>query len=36
MMERPFYAQLHLHTSESSRCGRSTAAEMMRACKDNV
>lgn len=34
MMERPFYAQLHLHTSESSRCGRSTAAEMMRACKD--
>lgn len=33
MMEHPFYAQLHLHTSESSRCGKSTAAEMMRACK---
>ena len=33
MRKQGFYVQLHLHTSETSRCGRSPAAEMMRACK---
>ena len=30
---KPFYAQLHLHTSETSKCGRSTGREMALACK---
>ncbi len=29
----PFYVQLHMHTSESSRCGVSDGREMARACK---
>lgn len=29
-----FYAQLHLHTAESSRCGEGGGAEMIRACAD--
>lgn len=33
MSKQGFYVQLHLHTSQSSRCGRSTGAEMARACK---
>lgn len=34
-MKRPgFYAQLHLHTAETSRCGRAGGAEMARACKE--
>lgn len=33
MSKQGFYVQLHLHTSETSRCGRSPAAEMARACK---
>ena len=28
-----FYVQMHLHTSESSRCGVDSARDMMRACK---
>ena len=34
MSKKGFYVQLHLHTSETSRCGRATGAEMARACKD--
>lgn len=33
MRKRDFLVQLHLHTSESSRCGASGGAEMARACK---
>ena len=33
MSKKGFYAQLHLHTSETSACGRSSGAEMARACK---
>lgn len=33
MNKKGFYVQLHLHTAETSRCGRSTGAEMARACK---
>ena len=33
MRKDGFYVQLHLHTSETSRCGVSPAAEMARACK---
>ena len=33
MDKRGFYVQLHLHTSETSRCGRSSGAEMARACR---
>lgn len=34
-MKKPgFYAQLHLHTAETSRCGRAGGAEMARACKE--
>ena len=28
-----FYVQMHLHTSETSRCGEDSAKDMMRACK---
>ena len=28
-----FYVQMHLHTSEGSRCGEGSAKDMMRACK---
>ncbi|MBO4290999.1 MAG: PHP domain-containing protein [Lachnospiraceae bacterium] len=31
--EYPFAYETHLHTSEGSACGRSTGAEMARACK---
>lgn len=34
MMKKTVYAQLHLHTAESSRCGVSTGAEMAYACKN--
>ena len=30
----PYLYETHLHTSESSACGRSTGAEMARACKE--
>jgi predicted metal-dependent phosphoesterase TrpH len=34
-MKHPgFYVQLHLHTAESSACGKSGGAEMARACKE--
>lgn len=34
-MKKPgFYVQLHLHTAETSRCGRAGGAEMARACKE--
>ena len=33
MSKKGFYVQLHLHTSETSKCGRATGAEMARACK---
>jgi len=33
MGKKGFYVQLHLHTSESSKCGKDTAADMIRACK---
>ena len=33
-MSKKFYAQLHMHTAETSKCGRSGAADMIRACKD--
>ena len=33
MSKKGFYLQLHLHTSETSACGRSSGAEMARACK---
>ena len=33
-MNAGFYAQLHLHTAESSRCGVDGAADMIRACAD--
>ena len=34
-MTKPgFYAQLHLHTAETSRCGRAGGAEMARACRE--
>ena len=33
MSKDGFYVQLHLHTSESSKCGRSGGAELARACK---
>lgn len=33
MSTEMFYVQMHIHTSESSRCGRATGAEMARACK---
>ena len=32
-MKSEFYAQMHLHTAESSACGRATARELIRACK---
>ncbi len=32
--KQPFYAQLHMHTSESSACGESTGAQMARAARD--
>lgn len=32
--EYPYLYETHLHTSESSACARSTAAEMVRACKE--
>ncbi len=32
-MKTGFFAQLHLHTAETSRCGRSGGADMARACK---
>jgi hypothetical protein len=28
-----FYVQMHLHTSETSRCGVDSARDMIRACK---
>ena len=35
IMTKPgFYAQLHLHTAETSRCGRAGGAEMARACRE--
>jgi len=34
MRDRDFYVQLHLHTAESSRCGRVGGADMARACKE--
>ena len=34
MNKKGFYVQLHLHTSETSACGRSSGAEMARACKE--
>lgn len=33
MAKKGFYVQTHLHTSESSDCGRATAVDMVRACK---
>lgn len=33
MSKKGFYVQLHLHTSETSRCGEASAVEMVRACK---
>ena len=33
MSKKGFYVQLHLHTSETSKCGRASGAEMARACK---
>ena len=33
MSKKGFYVQLHLHTSETSRCGEAPAVEMVRACK---
>ena len=30
----PYFYETHLHTSESSACGKSTGAEMARACKE--
>ncbi len=32
-MSKNFYAQLHLHTAESSHCGRAEAKQIVRACK---
>lgn len=32
-MHSPFYAQLHMHTSESSGCGKAGAVDMVRQCK---
>lgn len=34
MSKRETFAQLHLHTAETSACGHATGAEMARACKD--
>ena len=34
MKKRGFYAQLHLHTAETSRCGRAGGAEIAQACKE--
>ena len=34
MSKKGFYVQLHLHTSETSACGKSSGAEMARACKE--
>jgi predicted metal-dependent phosphoesterase TrpH len=34
MEKRGFYAQLHLHTAETSRCGRAGGAEIAQACKE--
>lgn len=34
MKKQGFYVQLHLHTAETSRCGRGGAADMIRACRD--
>ena len=33
-MKNGYYVQLHLHTSDTSRCGHATGAEIARACKD--
>lgn len=32
-MKKGFYVQLHLHTAETSACGKAGAAELVRACK---
>ena len=32
-MKKGFYVQLHLHTAETSACGKASAAELVRACK---
>lgn len=34
MTEKGFLVQLHLHTSDTSRCGHVTGAELARACKE--
>lgn len=34
MQNQLYLAQLHMHTSDTSRCGGSTGGEMARACKD--
>ena len=33
-MNKPFYAQLHLHTSETSACGRASGRDIALACKN--
>lgn len=33
MSKKGFYVQLHLHTSDTSKCGKDTAVDMIRACK---
>ena len=34
MKDNGFIVQLHIHTSETSKCGNATGAEMARACKE--
>ena len=34
MKDNGFIVQLHIHTSETSKCGHATGAEMARACKE--
>lgn len=34
MKDNGFIVQLHIHTSETSKCGRATGAEMARACRE--
>lgn len=34
MKDNGFIVQLHIHTAETSKCGRATGAEMARACRE--
>ena len=34
MKDNGFIVQLHIHTSDTSKCGRATGAEIARACKE--